>query len=326
MLGNITRDDSRIAAVVDDVANADALFYGLNEVVEKLRVKLLARLEGERFWVSDGSKVPMDKHDCFIVARHPFLLAKKHRRKLAIFEINGKPLIIGSLHLTAYESAQYIEERKQELAEIRKFLHQPESHIDILNPLHQKACGLIREAVSRGNVYLTGDLNLHCLGETDIIYDNGFQDIWLNLHNTKDGVTWDGQKNPLIRMVLPFDNRRMRLDRMISLPITPSTDFEPTAMKITHTDPIASITAPLIGTRLCISDHYGLMMTLSHKQAHTTHAVFDYYTHRQSLLAGRQPATTGYRTMTAILAIRTILAVCMLVLVYVILRRLLIRD
>lgn len=60
-----------------------------------------------------------------------------------------------------------------------------------------------------------GDFNFHNVGETDMVYENGMQDIHLDLHGPHDkGYTWDAKKNALIQLILPCDNRRMRLDRI----------------------------------------------------------------------------------------------------------------
>lgn len=304
ILGKITQDDVRLELVVQEVLDSKSFFYGLNEVVEKLRQRLLSKLKDQQVWVSDAGNQPIKLHNCFIVARHPFILVKRHRRQIAIFEIDGKPLIICSLHLTAYESQSYQDKRRAEMIEIMNFFHQPEGCISVMNSLHSKVCGLIREAVDRGNVFITGDLNLHALGETDIVYENGLQDIWMNLHKLKEGYTWDSKSNSMIRLVLPFDNRRMRLDRMLSLPINPKTDFIPSEMSITHQEPLTTIKAPVLGTHLCLSDHYGLQMSLTPRKPGPLPEAFNYYLHRSGILLGRSPSSTGYRTISQIIAIR----------------------
>lgn len=315
ILGQITQEDSRIDLVVNDISKSDCFFYGLNEVVEKLRQKILKELNGEGCWVSDAGNVPMKSHNCFIVAKHPFILAKRHRRQLAIFEIDGKPLIIGSLHMTAYEGKKYQDLRKSELSQIRHFLQQPEGCISVMSPLHKKTCGLIRDAVSKGNVFLTGDMNLHCLGETDIIYDNGFQDLWLNLNQLQEGFTWDAKSNPLIQMVLPLDNRRMRLDRMISLPPSPESNFSATSLTITHKDRLEAIRAPVLRTPLCLSDHYGLSMTLAHRTRGHRQPSFNYWQNRQMIISNRDPTSTGYRPMSRIIAYRVMVVMAAVIIV-----------
>ena len=50
-----------------------------------------------------------------------------------------------------------------------------------------------------------------------------FSDLWLEkvarnqneANFDENGYTWDGQSNSMINRILPFDNRRMRLDRII---------------------------------------------------------------------------------------------------------------
>lgn len=301
ILGKITRDEERIPLLVEEVVNSKAFFYGLNEVVDKLKHQLLKALDGDRFWTSVGPNTPIKNHDCFIVARRPFTLVSKHRRQLAIFELNNAPFIIGSLHLSAYESLDYIEKRKDELREVAALLKSPEDHIRGDLKLKEETVRSIREAVQKGNVLLTGDLNLHALGETDIIYKNGFEDVWLNLRGLEEGFTWDAQKNPLIRLVLPLDNRRMRLDRVLCLPPLPSTEFVPRSISITHDKPLQGLRSPF-GSQITLSDHYGLRVVLTKSAARTS--TFDYFASRERILAGRSPASTGYRKMSSIIVLR----------------------
>lgn len=73
----------------------------------------------------------------------------------------------------------------------------------------------IREAFERKNIVLLGDLNLHLINETLMVYKYEFYDVWLELEKEKAGYTWDPKNNSMIGWFLPFDNRRMRLDRIL---------------------------------------------------------------------------------------------------------------
>lgn len=59
-------------------------------------------------------------------------------------------------------------------------------------------------------------MNLHFPIETRIIYKYNFLDLWVEYHQETEnkGYTWDAKLNNLITCMLPFDNRRMRLDRI----------------------------------------------------------------------------------------------------------------
>lgn len=63
------------------------------------------------------------------------------------------------------------------------------------------------------------------------------------------GYTWDPQVNPMINMVLPFDNRRMRLDRIA---INSRSDLQAESIRITCNQKIDN------SWYLYPSDHFGL--------------------------------------------------------------------
>ena len=57
-----------------------------------------------------------------------------------------------------------------------------------------------------------GDFNYHLPTETQHVYQAGFVDCWRQVHGRgRQGTTWDGDNV----WWLPFDNRRMRLDRIV---------------------------------------------------------------------------------------------------------------
>ena len=59
-------------------------------------------------------------------------------------------------------------------------------------------------------------MNFHYPFETEVIYNFNFIDVWLEKHGDIDpGYTWDAKTNRLIKFMLPYDNRRMRLDRIM---------------------------------------------------------------------------------------------------------------
>lgn len=57
----------------------------------------------------------------------------------------------------------------------------------------------MKDAIQQHRVILTGDLNLHNLGETRVLYDLGFKDCWLDAYGLEDpGYTWDSSNNKTI--------------------------------------------------------------------------------------------------------------------------------
>ena len=51
-------------------------------------------------------------------------------------------------------------------------------------------------------------------GENEVLEDNGFNDLWLEKYSHFNGYTYDPSKNKMINVMLPFYDRRSRLDRI----------------------------------------------------------------------------------------------------------------
>lgn len=51
--------------------------------------------------------------------------------------------------------------------------------------------------------------------EDNFIYNNGFIDVWREVYPNEPGYTWDSSENTYIKSVFLFDDRRMRLDRIL---------------------------------------------------------------------------------------------------------------
>jgi hypothetical protein len=54
------------------------------------------------------------------------------------------------------------------------------------------------DTINKSKVVVTGDLNLHNLGEGSFLYDIGFRDVWLDCNDLEPGYTWDSKTNHLI--------------------------------------------------------------------------------------------------------------------------------
>jgi hypothetical protein len=135
--------------------------------------------------------------------------------------------------------------------------------------------------------------------ETSIIYENGYHDSWLDLYSLpssndeekKLGNTWDPFRNALINAMLPFDDRRMRLDRML---------MKQGCDSIICTD-LQIFGDESIGLCLYPSDHFGLIANfkfLNEKQD-------DIIRHFGSE-ATSSSDTTGYRSMSTIVTLRVV--------------------
>lgn len=151
-------------------------------------------------------------------------------------DTQNKNIIVISAHLTAYEDR--LAKRKSEMEILNKKLAWLQDKLKTENG-HKKDL----------DVFLLGDLNLHLPCENEICDNYGFHDLWLERHSHYHGYSWDARENSMINLMLPLDNRRMRLDRI--------------CMK--NSQDISLDDIELIGTqrlpRICLypSDHFGLV-------------------------------------------------------------------
>lgn len=117
-----------------------------------------------------------------------------------------KSLIIISVHLIAYET--YYLKRKRQLSQIIEGL-------SLYNNPNDENFIYFKSALNENNVIIMGDLNFHLKIESNYIIDNNLIDLWTENNHLEPGYTWDSLNNPLIKLMIPFDNRRMRLDRIM---------------------------------------------------------------------------------------------------------------
>ena len=85
-----------------------------------------------------------------------------------------------------------------------------------------------------------------------MIYLKGFYDSWIELEGNKQGYTWDPKVNKLIKWFLPYDNRRMRLDRIL---VKNGSKIRPKTISFDFNNKIPN------SLFLFPSDHFGLTMT-----------------------------------------------------------------
>ena len=87
-----------------------------------------------------------------------------------------------------------------------------------------------------------------------MLYRNDFLDCWLEVNPEDVGYTWDTYVNGMINMLLPFDNRRMRLDRIA---ISNGSDLQTASMRIIANQKLQG------SCYLYPSDHFGLEATFN---------------------------------------------------------------
>eukprot|EP00658_Telonema_sp_P-2_P035304 TRINITY_DN2569_c0_g1_i3.p1 TRINITY_DN2569_c0_g1~~TRINITY_DN2569_c0_g1_i3.p1 ORF type:complete len:204 (-),score=27.21 TRINITY_DN2569_c0_g1_i3:307-918(-) len=118
-------------------------------------------------------------------------------------------------------------------------------------------------------VCIMGDFNFHSPGENVAIWENGYVDVWRELRGAsaraeRQGLSWQGSRC----WWLPFDDRAMRLDRVI---LGAKSTARPVSIEL--------FGAPAIPQARCCgaldwlfpvypSDHLGLVMELELDGAH----------------------------------------------------------
>ena len=188
-------------------------------------------------------------------------------------------------HLTAYESKRV--NREYEMASLDKTIK--EMVVNNLDSLSQTHSGEVK------NIFLLGDLNLHYPGENTILENHDFQDLWLERYSHSDGYTWDTQQNTMTGWMYPFDNRRMRLDRIC---LKNSTDFDLIEIKVVAKKKLDRII-------LNSSDHFGLLATFKRSKTGFKGGKMNKY---KEEFAQIPPDVHGFRKMELIVTYRTIAA------------------
>jgi len=241
-----------------------------------------------------------------ILSKTPIRIVKQKTRNV-VAHLTKKNVVVVAAHLQAYEGC--MERRKQQLENIDNLL-QEWSRDDAEDKT-------LASAIRKGNVLLLGDLNLHLVGETENLWDLGYKDLWLEKYFHEDGYTWDPNLNGLIANWLLLDNRRMRLDRIC---IKASEQLKLRDIKI-----FANRNLP--NSALFPSDHFGLLAELDFVEggarssdiqgAHRMRGDFLLPSSRAINLSStgyygapmpsNEKWTTGFRTITQIVAYRTAL-------------------
>lgn len=147
-----------------------------------------------------------------------------------------------------------------------------------------------RATLMKGRIIFLGDLNLHLRGETAVLLRNGFLDCWVELKGDDVGYTWDPQVNGMINMVLPFDNRRMRLDRIA---VSNGSDLKAESISIFANQKLEG------SWYLYPSDHFGLEATFSIRPLPFTKPIYQHDLDRME-----NDTTTGFRTIRTISLMR----------------------
>lgn len=278
----------------------DADIYCFQEVTEEY----IDLLEGSEFYKSGGfthtepEQDRKDKHFPMILSRLPFVcLYNKDRTVIWLFERDDVNFIVVNAHFTAYEDKADV--RLQEIRDLNIIL----KFRGLQREIQQKYLEKITDAIHNKNVFLLGDLNLHFPGESRILEHSSFNDCWLERRSHFDGLSWDAQTNSMTKWMLPFDNRRMRLDRIC---IKDSTQID--------LDDIELIGKENAGRALLSpSDHYGIAATFI-KSKHGFTKINNFF---KLEFSKWERNVTGYRSISTIKLYRYItLIVLLIVIIY----------
>ena len=235
----------------------DVDILGLNEV-SKNYVDILMKSDwAKKYYISDPNNTIFEhSNGNLIISKFKMRCFSldhiiKGRIMAALIEIKDQSFLIISAHLSGYE--ENIEKRKVELQNILQSIKTYEN-------VPKSDFSSFERAVLNNNIIIMGDLNLHNFQEEKLIEMNGYVDLWTETSKNDPGYTWDSLKNCLINVRLPFDNRRMRLDRILLKEGSLLFDIkENEKMKIFGTN---LIDKGKIWSYLNSSDHFGLFIEL----------------------------------------------------------------
>lgn len=166
----------------------------------------------------------------------------------------------------------------------------------------------VQNALVYRNIILSGDLNMHFPGENKVLEEHGYYDLWLERYSHFDGYTWDPDYNSMLMMKEPFDNRKMRLDRIA---IKRSTQLDLEEIEKVAVDPLDRVF-------LYPSDHFGILATF--KKSPTGFVPQDNEYKREYIDIPQD--VTGYRTEFEIRLYQYSVSFAMLIFILYSIRRL----
>ena len=205
-----------------------------------------------------------------------------------------------SLHLGALEDQKHEIRRRQHYKELTKTIKNIKFfHHEGFNDWNNFIDNIHLSSQNNDVIYL-GDLNLHNKGETGMIYENGMQDVHLDLNGAQDdGYTWDSKTNVLIGLILPCDNRRMRLDRIA---------VNQNSKNLRFNNCFIFADKKMKFSRMCrryhASDHYGLASVFQFNADLVLEERFDYEANKKLCWKNVDPKKTGYREFKNIIRCR----------------------
>ncbi|CAI2373424.1 unnamed protein product [Moneuplotes crassus] len=202
-------------------------------------------------YIISNHEIIRDKlHFPLILSKFPFEeLLIRDRAIYGLFERNNKPFICICIHLNTLGKTKAM--RAIELSKINQNL---QIICELADEENQKA--KIKQALDQNNVIILGDFNMHFPSENKIIEALNYKDLWLDSHSHFTGYTYDGRTNKLLWTLQPFDNRRLRLDRII---LKNQSHIEPLDIQLFGNKLINSWCKKRLFPTMP-SDHYGIIL------------------------------------------------------------------
>ena len=291
------QNDNRFEFIVKEIRNIDSDVFGINECTDYFMNYLLKdEFIQENYFLSSLENVNKNSNIIFnlILSKKPFkVLINKNSNRYSIgCHFYEEEYIIFTSHPVAYE--ENCHKREKELL----------TFISNLNSYNDKQ---IQEIIKRGNLILMGDMNAHFLSENHYFNKLGFLDIWMESdQNETNGTTFD--MNTSLNSFYIFDNRKMRLDRMLFFKNSDLFEIEKNSMKIIFNKKLND------SWYIYPSDHFGLYSEIKLK---TTPSKYDiknkefivkYENEREDL------KITGYRTIKEIILYRYLAMIFLIIL------------
>jgi 2'-5' RNA ligase len=207
----------------------------LQEMTDEMLQRLLLELTVQSNWrwcTHDPSSVLPSERNVVVLARdnfgftwEPVKLSKhKHAVLISLPIENNPPLIVAAVHLTAgLQAIQY------------------QNKLEQLNAL----IAVLQQRFHDSPWIIAGDFNLS--QAVPLAISDYFQDVWLYIHGSEDGSTYDPRSNPLAALTTKEDPSPQRYDRIW----------------IRHDKDLSVTSVDIFGKEDGGSDHYGIAASIS---------------------------------------------------------------
>ncbi|EAS01646.1 endonuclease/exonuclease/phosphatase family protein (macronuclear) [Tetrahymena thermophila SB210] len=296
ILNIYSRNKKRFTHIIENIIpETDPDVLSLMEVTQEFKDMLLSNpYIRQNYYVSHVSKIYQRRlFEVFVISKQPFTSiylvdSKQGRYQFSIFHNQEvwKSFILISTHLWAGEGD--FGSRQKQLSLVNQCILDR----NFLNSRHinDTIKQIANIAIQNNNIILQGDLNLHMRHEDAYIYENGFIDTYREIYPFQDGYTWDSAQNNFINSVFIFDDRRMRLDRILLRK----------SCNLFQIQDVKILGKEKIGIGLCASDHY-LLLSILKINENPQNLIQQYDT--SNIV---QDQNTGFRTIQTIIKIRKV--------------------